>query len=203
MPPLFQPLMGVFNHHDGGVDHRPDGNGNAPQRHDIGVQPLEMHHDERDTQPQRQGNNRHQRRTQMPQEQCTHQRNNDKLFQQLVAQVINGAVNELTAIVCCNYFYAFRQATFQRIELGFNRGDHLTRIFTGPQNNHPARHFAFAIQFGDPTAHFRPNLYARHIAQVNRYTVGPCFQDDVIEIIERLQISTGADHIFRFSHLNR
>ena len=139
----------------------------------------------------------------MPQEQRTHQRHDDKLFQQLVAEVINRAIDELTAIVCCNYLYAFRQAAFQRVEFGFNGRDHLTRIFTGTQDNHPARDFAFAIQFGDPTAHFRPNLYARHIAQVNRYTVGPCFQDDVIEIIERLQISTGADHIFRFSHLNR
>ena len=53
MSPLFEPLMGVFNHHDRGIDHRPNGNGNAPKRHDIGVQPLEMHHDKRDTQSQR------------------------------------------------------------------------------------------------------------------------------------------------------
>ncbi len=186
MPPLFQPLMGVFNHHNCSIHHRPDGNGNSPKRHDIGVQSLEMHHDKRDTQSQRQGNNRHQRRTQMPQEKGAHQRNDDKLFQQLIAQVINGTIDELTAIVCCNYLYAFRQAAFQRVEFSFNGGDNLTRIFTGTQDNHPARHFTFTVEFSDPTAHFRPNLYARNITQVNRHSVGPCFQDDVVEIIQRL-----------------
>ncbi len=50
MIPLFQPFMRVFNHHDGGIHHRPHGNGDPTQGHNIGVQPLEMHDDKGNTQ---------------------------------------------------------------------------------------------------------------------------------------------------------
>ncbi|SAC85348.1 Uncharacterised protein [Enterobacter cloacae] len=59
--PLFQPFMRIFNHHDGGIHHCADGNGNTSERHNIGVQPLEMHDDEGNTQAKRQRDNRHQR----------------------------------------------------------------------------------------------------------------------------------------------
>ena len=39
MIPLFQPFMRVFNHHDGGIHHRPHGNGDPAQGHNIGVSP--------------------------------------------------------------------------------------------------------------------------------------------------------------------
>lgn len=53
MRPLLQALMGVLDHHDCRIDHRPHRNGDPSQRHDIGVQPLIAHDDKGDTQPQR------------------------------------------------------------------------------------------------------------------------------------------------------
>ena len=60
MVPLFQPFMRVFNHDDGRIHHRPDGNRDPPQRHNIGVQALEVHDNKGDAQAKRQRNNRHQ-----------------------------------------------------------------------------------------------------------------------------------------------
>ena len=50
----------VFNHHYRGVDHRADGNGDAAERHDVGVDSLMTHDDEGNQHTQRQRNNRHQ-----------------------------------------------------------------------------------------------------------------------------------------------
>ena len=93
MIPLFQPFVRVFNHHNGRIHHRTDGNGNAPQRHDVGVQSLKMHHNKGNTQAERQRDNRHQRRADMPEEQRTDDGHHDKFFNQLAAQVIDSSVD--------------------------------------------------------------------------------------------------------------
>jgi hypothetical protein len=64
--PVLQPLVGVFDHHDRRVHHRPYRDSDAAKRHDVGVQPLEVHDDKGNAQPQRQRDNRHQRRTHVP-----------------------------------------------------------------------------------------------------------------------------------------
>lgn len=38
MIPLLKPFVRIFNHHNGGIHHRTDGNRYPSQRHDIGVQ---------------------------------------------------------------------------------------------------------------------------------------------------------------------
>jgi len=45
MAPLLQVLVRVFNHHHRGIDHGTDGDGDAAQRHDVGVHPLVAQHD--------------------------------------------------------------------------------------------------------------------------------------------------------------
>ena len=53
MPPAFKVFMGVLDHHHGGIDHGADGNGNAAQRHDVGVHPLPAHDDDGDEHAER------------------------------------------------------------------------------------------------------------------------------------------------------
>ena len=190
--------MGVLNHHDGGIDHRSHRNGDPAQRHDVGVEPLEMHHDKGEAQAERQGDNRYQRRAHVPQEQGADQRHDDKLFQQLVAEVVDGAVDKLAAVVGGDHFHPFRQAALQRRQLRFDRGDHFAGVLAGAQDHHAAGHFAFAVKLGDSAAHLRANLYPRDVAEINRHAVIPGFQHDIFEVVERLQVAAGAHHIFGF-----
>ena len=37
----FQMFVRVLHHHDRRIDHRPDGDRNAPERHDVGVEALD------------------------------------------------------------------------------------------------------------------------------------------------------------------
>jgi hypothetical protein len=71
----------------------PTANRYPSQRHDIGVQSPEVHDDKGDTQAKWQRNNRHRGRTDMPEEQCANDSNNDKLFKKLVTEVINRPVD--------------------------------------------------------------------------------------------------------------
>ena len=143
--PLFEPFVRVFNHDDGGIHHRPDGNGNASQRHNVGVQPLEMHDDKGNTQAKRQRDNRDQRRANVPQEQCADDGHHDKLFEQLGTQVVDCPIDELAAIVGGHNLNAFRQAGLQRLQLIFHRRDDFTRIFTRTQDHHAARNFPLPV----------------------------------------------------------
>ena len=138
----------------------------------------------------------------MPEEQRADNGHHNKLFEKLAAQVINGPVDELAAIVSRHNLNAFRQAGLQRLQFVFYRRNDLTRVFARTQDHHPTRHFSLPVKLGNAAAHFRPCLYAGNVAQVNRYAVFAGFQDDVIEILHRLQIAAGADHILRFRHFN-
>ncbi len=47
----FQVLVGVLDHDDGGVHHGADGDGDAAQTHDVGVDPQHVHDDKGDQTP--------------------------------------------------------------------------------------------------------------------------------------------------------
>jgi hypothetical protein len=80
----FDVLVGVLDHHDRRVHHRADGDRDAAQRHDVGVDALPVHDDERGQHADRQGHHRHQRRAQVEQEDRAHQRHHEELLEQLV-----------------------------------------------------------------------------------------------------------------------
>ncbi len=43
---MFDVFVGVFDHDNGSIHHGADGNGNASQAHDVGVDSLPFHDDE-------------------------------------------------------------------------------------------------------------------------------------------------------------
>ena len=93
MIPRLDFLVRVFDHHHRRIDHGADGNGNATERHDVGVDTLHTHDDEGDQHAQRQRDDRHQRRAQMPQEHSTHQRHHDEFLDQLASQILDRPVD--------------------------------------------------------------------------------------------------------------
>ena len=56
---LFNVLVGIFDHHDGPINHGADSDGNTAQTHDVGVDALSFHYNKTDEDPNRQGENRH------------------------------------------------------------------------------------------------------------------------------------------------
>jgi hypothetical protein len=106
-------LVDVLDHHDRGVDHRADGDRDAAERHDVRVHALLVHHDERREHAERQRHDDDQRRTHVQQEQQAHEADDDELLGELVAQVRDGALDELRAVVRRDHdLDAFGQAAF-------------------------------------------------------------------------------------------
>jgi len=88
-------FMDILDHHDGCINHRANGNGNSAQRHDIRIDPLKAHDDERRQHPEWQSDDRHQCRARMPQEQRANDADDDEFLDQLGGQVADRCINQL------------------------------------------------------------------------------------------------------------
>ncbi len=136
----------------------------------------------------------------MPEEEATDDGHHQELFDQLLAQIGDGAVDELGAVVGRHHLDACRQALLQFVELGLHRGDGLARILAGAENNHAARHLALAIELGDAATHLRSKLDGGDLAEGDRDTTRRGLQRDRSEVIEGFEVAAGADHILGLRH---
>jgi hypothetical protein len=105
-----QVLMGVLDHHDGGVDHGADGNGNASQTHQIGVHAQRAHGDESDQHADRQHQDGDQGAAHVHQEDDADQRDDDRLLNQRPFQRVDGAVYQFRTVVHRLHRDSLRQA---------------------------------------------------------------------------------------------
>jgi hypothetical protein len=76
-------LVHVLDHDDRRIHHRADGDGDPAERHDVGVDTLPAHDDERDEDADGQRHDGDQRRAQVEQEDGADQRDDEELLQEL------------------------------------------------------------------------------------------------------------------------
>ena len=77
-------FVGVFNHDHRGVNHHPDGQGDATQTHDVGADVELIHDTQRNKDPQGQGDNGHQGAAKVEQEDDADQGHHHHLFNQFL-----------------------------------------------------------------------------------------------------------------------
>ena len=179
-------LVRVLDHHHGGIDHGADGDCDPAERHDVGINALVAHDDEGHQDAQGQGDDRDQRRAQVPEEDQANQGNHRELFQQLVAEVIDGAVDQLRTVIGGDHLDAGRQAALQAVQLGLHRGDGIAGILSGAQDDHATYNFTLAIQLGNATTHLWPQLNGGHLTQQHRNSAGRSPQRHIAEIRQAL-----------------
>ena len=176
MPPGFQMLVCVLDHDDRRVDHRADRDCDATERHDVRVDALRLHHDERREYAERQRDDRHQRRTQVKQERSAHERDDEELFEQLAAQVVDRAPDQLRTVIGLDDLDAGRQARLQRRKLGLYRINGGLRVLALAHHDHTAGDFTLAVEFGNAAAQFRAELHACDVAEQHRHAACADFQ---------------------------
>ncbi len=199
--PRLDVLVRVLDHHHRRVHHRADGDRDAAERHDVGVHALVVHHDERHEDSERQRNDGDESRSQMEQEHAADERHHDEFLDELLLQVRDGALDEAGAVVRRDDLHPRRQAGLELLDLGLDRVDRLQRVLAGAHDDHAARHFALAVQLRDAAPHFGPHLHARDVAEPDRNATLGRRERDLAKIVERLQVSRGAHHVFRFPQL--
>ncbi len=200
--PCLDMLVGVLDHDHGRVDHRADGDGDATERHQVGADALQMHHDEGGEHAERQDDDGDQRGAQVPEEQHADQGDDEKFLDQLARQVADRRPDQLRAIVGRHDFHAIRQAGLEFLQARLDRVDRGQRIFPGAQDDHATGHFAFSVELGDAAAQGRAALHAGYVAQQDRYAVAGSLQRNGLEFLLRGQVADAAHHQLRLALLD-
>ena len=198
--PSLQLLVRVLDHHHGRIHHRADGDCDAAQGHDVGVDALIAHHQKGRHHAQRQRDDGHQGGAQMPQEDGADDSHDQELLDQLARQVVDRALDQGTAVIGRDDLDALGQAALQLGQLGLHGGDRFLSVLARTQHHHAACDLALAVQFGDAPAHLGPHLHGGDIAQANR-NIAPRDQGDGPEIVQRLEVAARAHHVLRARQL--
>ena len=194
-------LVGVFDHDDRGVHHRSDGDRDAPEGHDVGVDPLVVHDDERRQHAQRQRHDRNKGGPQMKEERRAHECDDEELLDQLTREILHRALDESRAIVRGDDFDTGRQARLQLRQLRFDGVDGFECVLARAHDDDAAGHLSLTIQVRDPAPHLGTHLHVRHVAQAHRHPGIGRGEGDAAEVLERAEVTRSADHVLRFGKL--
>ena len=189
MFPVFQMFVRVFYHHHRRIDHGTDGNRDAAQRHDVGVDTLVVHDDEGRQYAQRQRDDGHQCGAQVKQKNQADHGHHRKLFQQLEAQIADGPIDQAGTVIDRNNFHPRGQAGLKLLQLGLDRRNGFQRVFARAHHDHAAGGFSFAIQLANAAPHLGAQLDAGHIAQPHRHARVGGHERHFTEVVERLQVA--------------
>ena len=194
--------MRVLDENDGSVHHGADSDGNAPQRHDVCIDALDSHHDERQEDADGQRENDHQRGSQVQQKKRADERHQRNLDQQGVGKVADGAFDQRAAVVDGHDLHTGRQAGLQFLEALAHPFNGLKRILAVAHHDDPARHLAFAVEFCDPPAHLRSDLDPGDVADPNRGPLCIHADGDLFDVLDGLDVSQPPDHVFGLGHFH-
>jgi len=199
---VFEMLVQVLHHDDGGVHHGADGDGDAAQRQDVGVDALPAHDGEGSQNADGQTDQDDQRRPDVEQEQGADDDDHDEFLDQLVAQVHHRPRDQAGTVVGRDDFDACRQAAPQLFQLGLDRFDGGQGVLAGTHDDDAADHFALAVQFRRAQPQLRADPHLGHIAEQDRRTGRTDAQRHPPQVLHGLQIAARADHVFGLGHFD-
>ena len=193
--------MRVLDHHDGRVDHRPDGDGDATQAHDVAAHAQRAHGDESDQDADRQGQDGDQCAPDVHQKNHADDRDDQTFFEQGVLEIVNRALDQAGSVIDRDDVHAFRQPGFQFLDLGLDVGDDIERILAEARHDDTRGDFAFAVQFRDAAPASRHQFDLRHIAdQYRRAAVA--LEDQCFDVFDAFQVTEATDHEFLLGHFD-
>ena len=193
--------MCILDHDDAGIDHGADGDGNAAEAHDVGIQAETAHRQKRRQHPDWQHQDRHQRTADVQQKQHTDQRDDQALLNQGMAQGGNSPFDQCRAVVTGDDFDPGRQAGLQLLQPGLDAVDHRQRILAAARHYDARGHFALAIELGQAAALVASQLDSRHIGHPDRRAID-LLEHQIIQILYALQITAAPHHEFGLRQLD-
>ena len=186
-------LVGVLHHHDTGIHHGTDGDGNPPQTHDVGIDPQAAHGNKGRQHSHRQHQYGHQRAAQMEQEQGTDQRHYAALLQQGAFEGSDGPLDERRSIVGSNQLHPVRQCLLQGGKLLLGPLYDLQGIFATARHHYAGDHLALAVQFGETAPFIGGGLHPGHILNTHRHAIHLA-DHQIAQIVEGAQVALASHH---------
>ena len=162
--------MGILNHHNAGVDHRADRDGDTTERHDVDVEALHVDRDERHQHAYRQSHDRDQPAAEMRQEKNAYQRHDQELLRQRRLEAVDRALDQPRAVVGDLDLDPFGQAGLDVLQLGLDVVDDLQGVCTVADDHDAADRLAFAVPVGQAAPHLGAQADARYVTQEDRRT---------------------------------
>ncbi len=189
--PSFEPLVDVLDHDDGGVDHRADGDGDAPEGHDVRGQPHRLHGNEGEQDRDGKKERGHQRRAEVEQEKQDDQRDDDQLLDQRVLERLDAGANQPRTVVGGHDFDARRQRGLELRHARLHGVDHLQRVGARTRDHDAADGLALSVEIRQPAPLCWSDAHRGYVAeQHGRAHLRT--QHDLLEVLGRLHITPAA-----------
>jgi len=183
-----QVLVRVLDHDDRGIDHRADGNCDAAETHDVRAQAQEVHAEIGDQHPDRQRDDGNERAADMQQEHHADEGDDGALLDQRPLERVDGAVDEVGAVVDRFNGLALREARRDLGETVLDVADHGQCVFPKPLQRYAGDDLAFAVHLGDTPALVGREFDPCHVLKQHRHAA-LSLDDDLLEVGQALDIA--------------
>ena len=195
-------LVGILDHDDDGIDHGSDGDGNAAQRHDVGAEPLGIHHDEGDHHRDREDDNGNQGAPEMQQEEDANQGDYDAFLDELLFQGLHRAVDQRRPVVGDRVMDIRREPLHGLVQLRLHIANDLPGVGSVTDHDDAADGFPFAIELRDAPPHLGSELDVGDLAEKNRDAVGAAANRDLLQVVNALDVAFYPEDELLFGHLD-
>src|SRR5438132_6253546 len=152
------------------------------------------HRHERKNDRDRQCDDRHQRRADVPEKNQTNQRDNNALFDQLLAQCGDRAFDQIAAVIRRDHMHASRQRRLYFLDFLFYGIDDVECVLAVTHHDDAANDFAAAVELSHPTPDVTAEMDVCDIFQINRRAVLD-FENNVLDVLDLLDVAAAANVI--------
>ena len=181
--------MYVLDHHDRRIHQDADGDGQPPERHEVGGDTEELHHDEGKQHRQRQDQRHGERRAQVAEQHDQHQHHQHHRLAKSHFHREHRGVNEITAIIVRFYDDTLRKGGCEAGELLFDGFDHRATVRADTQQHQTGHDVALAVGGHPAVAHQCSLAHAGHVADAHGHAAARHHRDaaDVVSIAQLAQ----------------
>src|SRR3954469_6381815 len=188
-----QLVVRVLHLDDRAVDENADGDGDARERHEVRVHPHRLEGNESERDADGNGDDGHDGRWHVPEEDQDDDGDDDHLLDQFVLHVTDRAADELGAIVGRYHLDPGGQRRFQLGESRLDPLDDVEGILAVAHHDYPPDDVPLAVEVGDSSTKLGAERDAGDVPHRHRRTAHR-LEHDGLEVLRALHVAAAAHH---------
>ena len=181
--------MRILDHDDRGIDHGANRDRDPAERHNVGVQPLLTHDDERDQNRDREGQNHDESRANVEEKYHANERDDETFLDQFLAQRLDRSFDQGRAVGDGHDLDALGKSLLQFLKLCLDALDDVIGVGAISYDDDPADDLAVTVQLRETATHVGPPLHRANVLQQDRRAVAIHTERDLLEVRDLLDNS--------------